>query len=202
MESAFDMARKGITSEKAKFTPLTGKAGEMAVASQLALRGVNVYLPLCDSGVDMMTEEGCRIQVKCGRIRTSPSMLKSYPEGVFTFHFPRKKYLATAKGQVRERINRKFSDYCDVVVLWGADQNRFWIIPSDLLDGMQCIAIGHNRTYRSPAASVSSLIRAQENAWETIIDFERPATKRVDVENSGAGHTVFAEQETPCQTLS
>jgi hypothetical protein len=170
MELVSSMKGKGINPRS---SILTGKAGEYAVASQLLTRGMNLFLPCSDTGVDLMAENGCRVQVKSAHLRCSPSVIKHYTEGVYTFHFPKRKYLATSKGEVRERINRKFSDYCDVVVLWGIEQNRFWVVSADLLDGIQCIALGHNRKGGSSQTNLSALVKASENAWHTILDFSK-----------------------------
>lgn len=125
-----------------RMASMIGKAGEYAVAAQLMVRGLNVFFPAVDNGVDLIADNGCRIQVKTGRIRMSPSMVEHYPEGVYSFHFPKNKYIASSKVKIRTVPSRKFSDVCDVVVLWGVEQNRFWIAPASLCDQRQCIIMG------------------------------------------------------------
>src|SRR5258708_36336074 len=68
---------------------LIGKAGEFSVASQLFMRGMNVFLPAVDNGVDLMAENGCRIQVKTARLSCSPYAVKHNLDGVYKISFPR-----------------------------------------------------------------------------------------------------------------
>lgn len=119
-----------------------GKAGEYAVAAQLMIRNVNVFFPAVDNGVDLIADNGCRIQVKSAHLRLSPSCLKVYPQGVYSFHFPKNKFIASSKVKIRTVPSKKFSDMCDVVVLWGVEQNRFWIASSYLFDQRQCVFMG------------------------------------------------------------
>jgi hypothetical protein len=133
---------QGSRGEQAKMAALVGKAGELATAAQIMVRGLNVFFPAADKGVDVLAENGCRIQVKTGKMRCSPSVSRLYRGGVYSFHFPKSRYMATAKGEVKSTPRRKFSEYCDVVVLWGVEQNRFWVVPAEQLDGVQCIFMG------------------------------------------------------------
>lgn len=132
----------GITTAAYHQTRLTGKAGEHAVAAQLLLRGANVFFPGVDQGVDLLTESGCRIQVKAARLSTRGSVIKWYPEGVYCFHFPARKFVAASGSRVRSMQKRPFHEYCDIVVLWGIDHNRFWIVPADLLSRTQAVYLG------------------------------------------------------------
>ena len=139
--------------KKFKYAPdtfvLTGKAGEYAVAAQLMIRGVVPFFPAVDRGVDLMAENGCRIQVKSVHRCTTPITLRKNLEGVYRFAFKRGVYRASSERgtikEVRYVPARKFSEYCDIVALWGIDQNRFWIVPSNLLDGIQGIDLGQYR---------------------------------------------------------
>lgn len=134
--------KRGVRGEKAALTPMIGKAGEYAVASELMFRGVNVFWPSVDSGYDLLTESGCRIQVKSAHMRVTPSVLSAYREGVYSFHFPKLRRLATSGGEVRTTVRPLLSTRCDVIVLMGIEQHRYWIVPSPQLDPVHCIFMG------------------------------------------------------------
>jgi hypothetical protein len=125
-----------------------GKAGEHAVASQLLLRGADVYFPSYDYGVDLLTSNGCRIQVKSAHLNASAKMIDVHGEGTYSFGMTRTKRLAVSRDRAELRKKLKPSEFCDVVVFWGIDQNRFWIIPASLADGTQCFNLGRAITPR------------------------------------------------------
>ena len=127
---------------KQRMSALVGKAGEHATACQLLLRGLDVAFMQVGTGMDLMAENGCRIQVKCGHLRTSPSMMELYHRPVYSMHFAESRRVPTA-ASVNKLIPRKrFVDCCDVVVYWGIEENRFWIIPPQLCDERQCVILG------------------------------------------------------------
>ena len=112
-----------------------GQAGVYQVASQLLLRGMNVAFPAVDLGADLIVEECIRIQVKTAKL----SMRGSYDSGAYWFKLSRMR-------NVKRRLvsgPRLFSGESEFVVLWGIDQNRFWITPSPLLDNVQCCVVGN-----------------------------------------------------------
>jgi hypothetical protein len=127
---------------------LTGKAGEYAVAAQLLLRSVVPAFLAVDTGVDLLaTPSGCRIQVKAVHLCTTAAIVRKNTEGVYRFSFPQHYFRTTAnRGPVNaiRHKRRQFEEYCDVVVLWGIDQNRFWVVPAKLLTGLQGIDLGPN----------------------------------------------------------
>jgi hypothetical protein len=47
-----------------------GQAGAFRVSSELLMRGMNTWLPSVDFGSDLMTGNGCRLQVKAARLST------------------------------------------------------------------------------------------------------------------------------------
>jgi hypothetical protein len=136
-----------------------GKAGEHAVAAQLLLRGMNVYFPSFDTGRDMISENGCRIQVKSGHLRNSPSTQKIYKNPVYTLHMPKSRLVAKGSGETYLRPRKPLGESCDVVVFWGVDQNRFWVIPSKLCDAQQCVVLGpdNKRTYDADLKDIREL---------------------------------------------
>ena len=145
---------------------LTGKAGEHSVAAQIELRGLNVYFPAVDSGVDLLVENGCRVQVKSAHLRCTPSILKIYPEGVYSFHFPKNRHLAVSSSAVRTTPRRSLCDICDVVVLWGIEQNRFWVVPASLFAGRQCIFMGPSNA-RDFDRDIPEMLRMQSLGYST-----------------------------------
>ncbi len=193
---------------------MTGKAGEYAVAAQLLIRGVKVHFPASDYGVDLLANETCRIQVKSAHISTSEKMVAQHGEGAYLFPLKRYKRMATSNDKSVRREIPKFVEFCDFVVFWGIEQNRFWIVPAWLCDQRQLFALGRTNPPRfvgniadvlemvklgythaeiakkygidrasltmlinrpgfdSQEASVVSLVRNCENAWENIINFE------------------------------
>jgi hypothetical protein len=123
---------------------LTGKAGEYAVASQLMVRGMSVLFPAVDHGVDLQTENGCRIQVKSAHMTTAEKAIRQHGEGVYVFPRPSSRRILCVKtgARVIDSRSRKASEYCDIVVFWGIEQNRFWVAPSNICDDWGVFALG------------------------------------------------------------
>lgn len=133
---------RGIRGDKARDAAMIGKAGEHMVAAQLMMRGMNVCWPSVDRGYDLMTDNGCRVQVKTGRIRNSPGVLASYGCPVYSFHFPKNRHIAVSRDKVKVSIRPKLADRCDIVVMWGVEENRFWVTPAQICDERQCLFLG------------------------------------------------------------
>lgn len=117
---------------------MQGMAGNYRIASELMLRGLNVYFPAIDIGVDLLVEGCVRIQVKSAHISTHHRYDKS-GRPVYAFRLTKTKFLGN---RVLRAEARNFSEVCDFVVLWGIEQNRFWIVPADLLNGRFSIVVG------------------------------------------------------------
>jgi hypothetical protein len=117
---------------------MTGKAGEYAVAAQLLLRNVLVYWPSVDMGCDLETENSCRIQVKCAHLSNGDD--RESPNYQFMF---RKQEPVPISNTVAKLVPRKLLvDVCDLIVFWGIEQNRFWIVPAALCDACTGIRLG------------------------------------------------------------
>ena len=112
----------------------TGKAGEYRVASELIMRGHAVFFPAIDLGADLLIENGIRIQVKSCHLVERNSQ-------VAYFITPTYRIVHRDMKQVSLK-DRKTSDECDFVIVWGIDENRFWVIPSELLDGKGSVSLG------------------------------------------------------------
>jgi len=144
-------------------TVMTGKAGEYAVAAQLMLRGATPCFPAVDTGVDLVTTEGCRIQVKSVHLCTTPATVRKNTEGVYRFSFPQHIFRnSSTRGPVKSvrRDKPQFAEYCDVVALWGIDHNRFWIVPAKLLDKLQGIDLGpdNERAFSKDVPEMRSMV--------------------------------------------
>src|SRR5258708_5833761 len=110
----------------------TGKAGEYIVAAQLLLREVNVWMPAYDDGVDLIAENGCRIQVKTAHVTAGGDR---YTRGIYFYPLAQDRRMAVSKERVEIRPRAPFHEFCDVVIFYGVDENRFWIVPSKILIG-------------------------------------------------------------------
>lgn len=127
---------------------LDGKAGEYAVASQLLRRKMAVLWPTVDTGYDLMAANGCRIQVKTTH-RLQEGNKANYPPGAYWFALPKVKNRATATaGKIRVVPRPKFSDVCDVVAFFGMEDDRYWILPAKLCDGVSAFVMGFENPRR------------------------------------------------------
>ena len=121
---------------------MTGKAGEYAVASQLYLRMVPVMFPPLDLGADLIALSGCRIQVKSAHLCATEKMIDNCGRGQYFFPLLRSKRRAVTNS-VAVMVDRSpFSQVCDVVVFWGIEENRFWVVPACLADKSTGLALG------------------------------------------------------------
>lgn len=92
-------------------------------------RGVRVSLPCADDhGVDLYAGS-VRVQVKSAYFRKD----KVYPTGAYWFKLTHGA-IVTGNNTIRKRGGRQFSAQCDFVVFMGIDEQRFWVVPSALLD--------------------------------------------------------------------
>jgi hypothetical protein len=108
---------------------ILGQAGVYAVASQLCLKGHAPLFPSVDYGVDLMIESGLRLQVKVAHI-TYPTTA-NYPMGAYCFNLRRSARVRDNQGWKRCDM-RTYEGVADFFVLWGIDENRFWIVPTSL----------------------------------------------------------------------
>lgn len=94
--------------------------------------------PSVDHGYDLEVEGGVRIQVKSAHL----SFNRPYKYGAYMFRL---------RQSVYGRYDRKpvFSDKNHFVVLWGIEENRFWIVPAHLLDGKGGVGVGPKVSYVS-----------------------------------------------------
>lgn len=121
---------------------MTGKAGEHAVACQLFLRDTPVMFPNLDLGFDLMSYNGCRIQVKSAHLCTTDKMIEKTGRGSYCYPLPRTKRRAVTNDRSTLVIRSSFVDICDIVVFWGIEENRFWIVPAELADKSTGLILG------------------------------------------------------------
>lgn len=120
-----------------------GQAGVYRVLSELILRGHCPYVPSADTGVDILLESGLRIQVKSTRRESAHWRLSP---GTFSFSLCGAKSIR--KGGVYVRPARVFSDFCDFLVLWAIEPDRFWIVPAQVLNGRHTAVISSTKQWR------------------------------------------------------
>lgn len=131
-----------------------GQAGVYSVAAQLLLRGHNPFFPAVDIGADLILDSGVKIQVKS----THLTFKTVYKQGAYAFKLATR--AVVNKGAVQKRIARIFSQECDFVVLWGIEQNRFWVVPAATFDGHHGVVVGPDSSWKD--ADVEALKRARE----------------------------------------
>ena len=136
-----------LSIKRGKEGRLRGEAGNLRVASELLLRGLNVMFPALDDGVDMFVEGGVRVQVKTARVQRHQGG-RSY----YMFNLARGPQRPN-RGKEKKAHTRMFSKVCDFLVLWGIEEDRFWIVPAGLLDGRWNIGLGRGMYWHDVSIS-------------------------------------------------
>jgi hypothetical protein len=144
-----------------------GQAGVYRVASELSLRHVGVYFPSVDTGVDLITSTGKRLQVRAATIRN-----RSQP------HLGLGYYLSLGWGQRGSkqravRRPRKYSEEVDVFVIWGVDEDRFWICPANVLDGGQGLLLRPGKKEPKINKGFAMSVYKYEGRWDLITENPR-----------------------------
>lgn len=108
-----------------------GKATEMRVASEILLRGHNVFFPMVDDGIDIILENDLRIQIKgaTGRFLDKDKVSLGY-----TFSFRSWK-------RSRDSHEPHNLDRIDFVILWAIGADLFYIIPSVEIRGKYTVRV-------------------------------------------------------------
>jgi hypothetical protein len=107
---------------------LRGKAAEWRVASELAMRGHVPFFPGLDIGFDLQLQNGLRLQVKSG------TLVYRHPAGVkanvgYFFNLRRGAWDNATKRYTGKK-RRSYAEIADFFVLWGIEENRFFIVPT------------------------------------------------------------------------
>lgn len=145
------------------FNSFQGQAAVHRVMSELFMRQINCYTPSVDTGTDLITESGCRVQVK-STLRASRHW--RFPEG--TFAFALSNALCIKKGYATPRAARKFSSHCDIIVLWAIEANRFWIVPAHILDGRHSIHLSTRHQWKEGDIKEMQAMRDQGLSYREI----------------------------------
>lgn len=114
----------------------TGKAGEYRIASELLLRGHNPSISVVDEGVDIILENGIKIQIK-----TTNNPLKN------------DKYQISLRGPNHFNGNKNRTAYSlksDFTIVWLIKINIFYIIPSAVLVGKKSVDFNTNTNFHKP----------------------------------------------------
>jgi len=114
-----------------------GLAGEFRVMSELLLRGYNPAKAYLDDGVDIILDNGIRIQVKSSLKQSSGSKDGRY----LSYHFN------TRKGNDKKKIDP--STYSDYFIFWGVEDDVYWIMPSNIVANKGTMAFPYPGTDRS-----------------------------------------------------
>ena len=146
---------------------LLGQAGIHRVAAELLTRGVSVLVPTVDEGVDLFTGTGAGIQIKASHLTTSTG------HGQSRYHFAFRYWSWTA-GQKRQsygRLNSKVTH----VVLWGVNDDIFWIIPKPKLHHLASLNIGLH--VKRTKVSIVQRYEPFQGAWHLLQKHEDPASR-------------------------
>lgn len=125
---------------KSIITQFIGKAGEYAVASQLLLRKVVVHFPAVDDGVDLIAGEHIRIQVKTRR-------RESCRQAGYNFTLGQKRISCGVHKDafLRAKNMAEIFPKIDYLICWGVEDNKFWVLPSEVLSrfpAVQSLGLG------------------------------------------------------------
>lgn len=138
-------------------TVAQGQAGVYQVLAELILRGFRPYTPAADIGVDILLEQGVRIQVKTTMRASTHHRLR---EGSFLFTLAPARQVGP-NNTVKVIPARKFSAVCDFVVLWAIEPDRFWIVPAVVLDHRHTAMISPVRQWRDFDSAQVDTLKAQ-----------------------------------------
>jgi hypothetical protein len=154
---------------------LQGQAGNYRVASELLLRGYNVYFPAADTGVDILVEGCVRVQVKSAhltRTNHSPDNWRAHYSSLASLYGFRLSGMRHMKGtRTVKATPRDFTKECDFLVLWGIEENRFWVIPSALITRRCTVVLGsipERDLWRLRQDSNMQRMRNCEGKWDLI----------------------------------
>ena len=104
---------------------MIGTAGELRVMAELILQGFNPAKSYLDNGVDIILNNGVRIQVKTAMYKQKTICSKCYR-------------IQLRKGNRKKRAD--ISTYADFLIGYVIPENAFFVIPTNILKGMNCLA--------------------------------------------------------------
>ena len=116
-----------------------GKAGELRVRSELILRGFNPAVFDQDSGVDIILENGERLQVKTS---LNPSYSKKGYSWKYTFRIRAAQFRPKENGLYERKFTKdSYKGKVDYFVFWLVKDNIFYIIPEKEVGGKISLVI-------------------------------------------------------------
>lgn len=145
-----------------------GQAGVYRVASELSLRQISVYFPSVDVGVDLITSTGKRLQVKTATIRNRVSQPHLGLGYYLSFGWEQH-----GNKQRAVRRGRTYSSEVDLFVIWGVDEDRFWICPASIFDGGQGMLLRPGKTGGVIRKGIAQHVYEYENRWDLITANQR-----------------------------
>jgi len=107
--------------------PQIGKAGELRVASELMLRGLNPAMFFFDEGTDIVLSNGKKIGVKTSM---KPIYCKSAYSWRYSFSMRVPQFRGGENGTYKKKLTRRnYDQHVDYWILWCVKNNFFYIIP-------------------------------------------------------------------------
>ena len=131
-----------------------GRAGELRVASELFLRGFRPSLSLDNDEVDLILDNGFRIQVK------SASLNK---RAAFSFNFKGWKRIGEKRRQVRHELKK-----VDFIILWGIDEDLFLIFPKSELQNRTSITVPGAGPKQNQGRGIGRRYLLYKNQWDLL----------------------------------
>jgi hypothetical protein len=131
-----------------------GRAGELRVASELFLRGFHPSLSLDNDEVDLILDNGLRIQVKTASLNE---------QGSFVFNFKGWKRIGDERKQVRHELKK-----VDFIILWGIDEDLFLIFPKTELQNRMAITVPGTGPKRNRGRGIGRRYLFYKNQWDLL----------------------------------
>lgn len=172
-----------------------GEAGLLRVMSELILRGYHPYRPAVDDhGVDIMLSDGTRIQVKTSRLHSRKRRHRTGVTEKTAYHLT---LGWTAMGRMQKPIRRprSYDKECDFLIIFGVDEQRFWIIPSFIVGNKQCLILGPKTWVTKEAMQQLRLTGMQEQDIAKALGVNRHTVRnrtKKDLEKGGFVRAVRA----------
>jgi hypothetical protein len=94
-----------------------------------------------------------------------------YPQGAYWFKLTHGS-IVTGNNTIKKRGARQFSHQCDFVVFMGIDEQRFWIVPSQMLDGTTLVSLtlGPSGFYKRDDFEETKRLRASGLTLQQVAD--------------------------------
>jgi hypothetical protein len=154
-------------------TQLQGTAAIYAVCEQLCLRGHLPCFPGVDYGMDLILENGLRLQVKSGTLRKHPA----YPLGAYAFDV-RHTWKRVGRQFVSHPKDRTYLGACDFAVFYGLNERRFFVVPISVVKGavwippkgatFQRMGTGRVASRIGKMGAAALIVTKYEDAWDQL----------------------------------